>query len=338
MLHHTLCVLVACSAPLSPYNFACNALSLLASAMSIFWEPMRRGFEKDKGSPSTTLITSTARRRTHWQIWSSRLVQTHGATVDRLFRDQKDGANVPAPVRSLRYFVWFTDAAIKGTHFPALGGYAHGLEWVFPLTTRMLLLLPIQVPEFLALLAQVIIMGSLLPDPAHPATYEVLVGTDSVTSAWKLQTQHGSSQVMSIVLDIFLDRPEFQRLRRVIRLGHVYGEGNPLADNISRGDMQLFTTPATSLGSNQRDWKFQLSFTSSLNTSATKQRCWQISHHECFTEMCTLSGVCPGGLASSAAAASARAGHWCACTPAPCRALRGCQDDTGRSRSQVPAE
>ena len=229
-------------------NFACSALSLPASTMSIFWEPMRKGFEKDEGSPSTTLIRSTARRRTHWQIWSSRLVQTHGATVDQLFRDQKDGANVPAPLRSLRYFVWFTDAAIKGTHFPALGGYAHGLEWVFPLTTRMLLLLPIPVLEFLALLAQVIIVGSLLPDPAHPATYEILVGTDSVTSAWKLQTQHGSSQVMSIVLDIFLDRPEFQRLRRVIRLGHVYGEGNPLADNISRGDMQLFHHTCSLLG------------------------------------------------------------------------------------------
>ena len=46
-------------------NFACNALSLPASAMSIFWEPMRKGFEKDKGSPSTTLIASTARRRAH---------------------------------------------------------------------------------------------------------------------------------------------------------------------------------------------------------------------------------------------------------------------------------
>ena len=113
-------------------NFACSALSLLASAMSIFWEPMRRGFEEDKGSPSTTSINPTARRRTHWQIWSSRLVQTHGATVDKLFRDQKDEANVPAPVRSLRYLVWFTDAAIKDTHFLALGGYAHGLEWVSP--------------------------------------------------------------------------------------------------------------------------------------------------------------------------------------------------------------
>ena len=37
-------------------NFACCALSLPASAMSIFWEPMRKGFEKDEGSPSTTLI------------------------------------------------------------------------------------------------------------------------------------------------------------------------------------------------------------------------------------------------------------------------------------------
>ena len=160
--------------------------------------------------------------------------------MDQLFRDDKHGTNIPAPLRSKRYFVWFTDAAIKGTLFPALGGYAHGLLWVFPLTERMLSLLPIPVLEFLALMAQVMIIGSLLPDPSNPSTYEILVETDSVTSAWKLQSQHGSSQVMSIVLDIFLGRHEFQRLRRVITLAHVYGEGNPLADNISRGDLQLF--------------------------------------------------------------------------------------------------
>ena len=116
---------------------------------------------------------------------------------------------MPATIRSLRYFDWFSGAAIRGTYFPALRGYAHGLEWVFPLTTRMLLLLPIPVLEFLVLRVQVIIMGSLLPDPAHPATYEILVGTSSMTLAWKLQTQHGSSQVMSIVLDIFIERREF---------------------------------------------------------------------------------------------------------------------------------
>ena len=221
-------------------NFACSALSLPASAMSIFWEPMRRGFEKDSGPPASTVVKSTSRRRTHWDIWSKRLVNTHGATVDQLFKDDKHGSTVPAPLRGKRCFVWFTDAAIKGTHFPALGGYAHGLLWVFPLTKRMLTLLPIPVLEFLALLAQVIIVGSLLPDPSNPPTYEILVATDSVTSAWKLQSQHGSSQVMSIVLDIFLGRQEFQRLRRVITLAHVYGEGNPLADNISRGDLDLF--------------------------------------------------------------------------------------------------
>jgi hypothetical protein len=112
----------------------------------------------------------------------------------------------------------------------------------------MLLLLPIPVLEFLALLARMIMVGSLPPDPAHPATYEILVGTDSVTSAWKLQSQHGSSQVMSIVLDMFMGRPEFQRLRQVIKLAHVYGEGNPLADNISRGDMQLFNHTCRLLG------------------------------------------------------------------------------------------
>ena len=203
-------------------NFACGALSLLASAMVIFWEPMRKGFEKDRGPPSSTLVESTSKRRTHWDIWSKRLVNTHGATVDQLFKDGKNGTNLPAPLRDKRHFVWFTDVAIKGTHFPALGGYAHGLQWAFPLTKRMLLWLPIPVLEFLALFAHVItVVPPLPPDLTNPPTYEVLVGTDSVTSAWKLQTQHGSSQVMPIVLDIFLGRAEFQRIRNVMTLAHV---------------------------------------------------------------------------------------------------------------------
>ena len=136
----------------------------------------------------------------------------------------------------MRIFVWFTDAAIKGTKYRDLGGFAYGLKWVFPLSTRMLRLLNIPILEFLALLGQLIIVGSILPDPGHSVSFKVRFATDSVTSTWRLQEQHGSSQNMAFILDIFINRPEFIRLRHALTLAHVFGKSNPLADNLSRGD------------------------------------------------------------------------------------------------------
>ena len=46
--------------------------------------------------------------------------------------------------------------------------------------------------------------------------------------------------MMGFIHDLMVTRPEYLRLKSVLSIGQVYGEGNPLADNLSRGDMNLF--------------------------------------------------------------------------------------------------
>ena len=108
------------------------------------------------------------------------------------------------------------------------------------MTKEMTELLSIAPLEFLALLGSMFVFGSTLPTPTVDCKYTILMQSDSVTSTWKLQAQHGSSLVMIYILDQVMKCSEFNRLKRVMALGHVFGEGNPMADNLSRGDMTLF--------------------------------------------------------------------------------------------------
>ena len=62
-------------------GFARHALAMPKQTAAIVYEPLRAGFEKSKG-PRTT-IKSTSRRRTHWQLWSTRILTAHGAPCTR---------------------------------------------------------------------------------------------------------------------------------------------------------------------------------------------------------------------------------------------------------------
>ena len=97
-------------------GFARHALAMPKQTASIMYEPLRSGFEKSRGPH--TKVDSTSRRRTHWQIWSARLLTAHGAPCTRSLPRA-----VSIPTRQSRAFVWFQDAAVEGTLFPALGAY-----------------------------------------------------------------------------------------------------------------------------------------------------------------------------------------------------------------------
>jgi hypothetical protein len=53
---------------------------------------------------------------------------------------------------------------------------------------------------------------------------------------------------MVYVHKLLVERPEFQRLKPCLALGQCWGEGNPLADNLSRGDMTTFLDTCAALG------------------------------------------------------------------------------------------
>ena len=82
--------------------------------------------------------------------------------------------------------------------------------------------------------------GPTLPTPKYDLNYTILLQSDSLTSTWKLQEEQGKSPIMSFILEEMLSCSEYNRLKSAIFIGHTFGEGNPLADNLSRGDLKLF--------------------------------------------------------------------------------------------------
>ena len=160
-------------------GFARHALAMPKQAAAIMYEPLRAGFEKSQG-PRTT-VKSTSRRRTHWQVWSGRLLTAHGAPCTRSLPKA-----VAVPEGRSRAFVFFQDAAVEGTNFPALGAYSHGVYWVFPISDKVLKLLSIAPLELLALLGSIVIFGPTMSTPGWRHKYEILLQSDSLTSTWKL--------------------------------------------------------------------------------------------------------------------------------------------------------
>ena len=234
-------------------GFARYALALPQHLAAIMWEPLRAGHEKDTGG--ATLVRATARRRKHWEVWSRRLMNAHGAPCTWSLREGERQI-----LKTERAFVWFQDAAIKGTDYPALGAYAHGLYWILPLTAEMRTLLSIAPLELLAILGSLYTFGNTLPAPTQEASFTVLMQSDSLTSTWKLHEKHGSSLIMIYILEKVMQCPNFNRLKKALMLGHAYGEGNPLADNLSRGDLSLFFKTCDILGVKPRKMEVPTAF------------------------------------------------------------------------------
>jgi hypothetical protein len=150
---------------------------------------------------------------------------------------------------AVRVFVWYMDAAIKGTSFPAMAAYSHGLYWVFKLGPRHLKSLHISALELLAILGSLLIFGNMMPTPKWPSPgYRILIQSDSLNAALDLTDEAKKSRVMCFIYDLIALRPEFKRLKALIEIGHCWGEGNSLADDLSRGDMDQVLETCVMLG------------------------------------------------------------------------------------------
>lgn len=213
--------------------FARYSLNLPKSSLGKIFAPMRKGAEKDQGASQR--IRNSKDRVKSWEAWLQRVISAHGAPATWALHSPPKALS---PVH--RVVVWHQDAAVEGTGYPALGAYSHGLYWLLPLDDATVSILSIAPLELLAILGSIIIFGSLMPVPSDVCDYTILLQSDSLTSTWRLQNQGGKSDVMGFIHDLMVTRPEYLRLKSVLSIGQVYGEGNPLADNLSRGDMNLF--------------------------------------------------------------------------------------------------
>lgn len=217
------------------------ALGLPKWQLAIAFEPMRKGGEAQQGLQ--TVVKATPRRCKTWRHWALQMLNAHGAPCTMAL----PSAAEQELQRARRVFVWYGDAAVKGTKSPALAGYAHGSYWVFRLHRRHTKALHIGALEFLVLLGNLMILGNVLPD-ASEGQLAVLLQSDSLVSVYDLADQAAKSPIMIHIHEAIRNRPEFQRLAPRLVLGHVWGEGNPLADNLSRGSLDIFVRTCRVLG------------------------------------------------------------------------------------------
>jgi hypothetical protein len=222
-------------------TFARFALGLPKRSTKMIHGPLRKGAEKEQGRSQR--VKASKDRVRDWNTWIGRMLSSHGAPATWSL---SDAPKVLQP--SERFFVWHQDAAVKGTRYPALGAYSHGMYWVLPLEQGDIEELTIGPLELLAILGSIIIFGALMPEASTEHPYSVLLQSNSLTSSWKLHNEKGKSDVMDFIHDIMIHRPEYKKLSPVLSLGQVFGEGNPLSDNLSRGDMDVFFETCRLLG------------------------------------------------------------------------------------------
>jgi hypothetical protein len=222
-------------------GFVCFILKLNRSTMTALYEPLKL---KGVSGPQSRVIPSRKLVNV-WNKWAERLVTAHGAPITVAL------PSVEPIYSGKRTFVWYGDAAVKGTRFPGLCGYSHGVAWLFKLTARHLRLLQkyISALEFLVLIGNIMMYGASIP-----AGVLVLMQSDSLVSVrvlgrveWRLK-DNVKSPLMRYLLGVLQARPEYMRLKEQLVLGQVYGEGNNLADNGSRGDIDIMTNTCHQLG------------------------------------------------------------------------------------------
>merc|ERR1712185_280410 len=139
------------------------------------------------------------------------------------------------PFVSGRSVIMTSDAALRGTSSPGIGGYMHGFAWRLPLepddcTGRFEM--PISVLEFVGIGINMIEFPTVVPEPMN---YEYIMGSDSDNSVGSLIDEASKSENMQATCTELRSLDAYQLHAARTTLAQIYGEGNVFADAISRG-------------------------------------------------------------------------------------------------------
>ena len=146
-------------------------------------------------------------------------------------------------------FELFSDACYSDVAVPGVGGYLHGLYWYFPVPAVDVSLLSIPILEFLGAAFNVLVfyphfhqLGSEL-SPAWVNLY-----TDALTTARVLGAESAKSSVIVEAYHHLIASAEWRSLYGRLRVAHLYGDANVLADLISRARWAEFRQLCAMLG------------------------------------------------------------------------------------------
>jgi len=131
------------------------------------------------------------------------------------------------PVPSMVTNHLYSDAALRGSGKPGIGGYLHGFYWAIELDERATRL-PISALEFIAIVVGVIVFEPLVRGE------ENVICTDSLNCVQVLSSGRSKSEIMQHVHVEFLALPETASMKAAEIVRHTFGPANPLADAASR--------------------------------------------------------------------------------------------------------
>jgi hypothetical protein len=146
-------------------------------------------------------------------------------------------------------FELFSDACYADIAIPGIGGYMHGLHYYFPVPLADVPLLSIPILEFLGACFNVLTFHSHLHHlGSSSAPAWVNLYTDAFTTARVLTAESAKSAVIVEAYQRLSASPEWHDLYGRLRVAHVFGDANVLADLISRAKWAEFKQLCAMLG------------------------------------------------------------------------------------------
>ena len=146
-------------------------------------------------------------------------------------------------------FELFSDACYADVSVPGVGGYLHGLYWYFPVPADDIPYLSIPILEFLGAAFNVIMFYPQLHQlGSDVAPAWVNLYTDALTTARVLSAESAKSTVIVEAYQHLICSPAWRSLYGRLRVAHVFGDANVLADLISRARWGEFRQLCAMLG------------------------------------------------------------------------------------------
>ena len=146
-------------------------------------------------------------------------------------------------------FELFSDACYADVSVPGVGGYLHGLYWYFPVPADDIPYLSIPILEFLGAAFNVIMFYPQLHQlGSDVAPAWVNLYTDALTTARVLSAESAKSTVIVEAYQHLICSPAWRSLYGRLRVAHVFGDANVLADLISRARWDEFRQLCAMLG------------------------------------------------------------------------------------------
>ena len=144
---------------------------------------------------------------------------------------------------SLDEYRFQSDAAVEpDVDYVEMGGVYYGFYWYLALQAP----LSVPVAELMAIGIEVILFGRLAQRAPR-----IGIESDALASVRALVNGLSDSHAMQTVLDVLLETREWRQLTahpERVRICHIFGEGNPLADSASRGRFGLLEKLYRKLG------------------------------------------------------------------------------------------